>query len=637
MTFRIRCIRALAVLLLALPAWAVAPTDDAASLQQLVEADWQVQEVAAFTPAPKTLDSTALAPDWKPVALPFAPPIALLRQAGSQAAPPAARVTWLRISPHAIAEHGGALALYGARIKTDGTIAVYANDRLVYQAQEHGPLWNSTRTPLWVVLGQETGTAPLRTLTLRIQHTGSSQVAVSTLWLGSESALNRRHTIRHWLQLELPAMLSAAFLAVGVFALCVWARRRHETGYLLFFGLAAAAFARGLHFYVERTVSNDWFAWLTVNSLFWLVVIVHFFLRMVHGKPLRWLTRSLAAGVVLIGVLTLPALAVLPNTPKITPLVYALAGTLGGVVALLGGVAAWRTSREGRLVVGGFVVCILFGLSDWLLQNNFVSPESLYFGAYANAVTFVVFGGLMFRRYLQAISDVEAMNAQLTHRLQAREAELERSHQRLREVERQQTLSQERQRLMQDMHDGLGSSLISAIRSVEHGGMSDAKVSQVLKDCLDDLKLTIDSMEPVEADLLLLLATLRFRLEPRLEDTGIALRWEVQELPVLDWLDPSSALHILRIVQESIANSLRHTRATEIRVRTSVEASHVRVSIEDNGQGFDVAHALTRASGRGLQNQQRRAQALGGRVEWQSGPTGTVFCLWLPLVREPKS
>jgi len=53
------------------------------------------------------------------------------------------------------------------------------------------------------------------------------------------------------------------------------------------------------------------------------------------------------------------------------------------------------------------------------------------------------------------------------------------------------------------------------------------KVSQIFKGCLDDLKLTIDSMEPIEADLLLLLATLRFRLEPRLEGSGIALRWEV--------------------------------------------------------------------------------------------------------------
>jgi signal transduction histidine kinase len=227
--------------------------------------------------------------------------------------------------------------------------------------------------------------------------------------------------------------------------------------------------------------------------------------------------------------------------------------------------------------------------------------------------------------------EVERVNAGLAERLSAREAELELSHQRLRAVERRQMLSEERQRMMQDMHDGLGSTLISAIRSVEHGGMSDSKVSQILKDCMDDLKLAIDSMEPVEADLLLLLATLRFRLEPRLEDTGVTLLWEVRELPTLPWLDPSSALHILRIVQESVANVLRHTRATEIRVGTAVHGEGVQVTITDNGQGFDVQKAFGEGSGKGLHNQKRRAQMLGGTVEWDSGPEGTRFTLWLPL------
>ena len=186
---------------------------------------------------------------------------------------------------------------------------------------------------------------------------------------------------------------------------------------------------------------------------------------------------------------------------------------------------------------------------------------------------------------------------------------------------------------MQDMHDGLGASLISAIRSVERGAVSEVDISHILKGCLDDLKLTIDSMEPVEADLLLLLATLRFRLEPRLDGTGIALLWEVQKLPTLPWLDPSSALHILRIVQECIANILHHTRASEIRVGTAADPDGVRVVIEDNGQGFDVETALRDGKGHGLRNQQRRAQALDGAVDWASGPEGTRFTLWLPLER----
>ena len=599
----------------------------------LTQMDWQTTDAPGFQVPPATLDSGVLPRAWQHAALPFAPSIALLRQAGAKAGARMVHTTWLRVLVPAWPANSGPLALYGVRIKTDGTIAVYVNGQLVHRAQEQGPLWNSTRTPLWVVLDAPTNGTPVREILLRLEHTQGTQIAVSSLWLGPSKALKSRYNIRQWLQQELPAVLSAAFLAIGIFALFVWFRRGHETAYLLFFNLAVTSFLRGLHFYVAQPVANDWFAWLTVNSLLWLVLVVHFFLCQLHGRPVAWFTRTFVTVTSVIGVLTLPMLAVLPNTPKVTPLIYPIAALMGAAVGVVGAVNAWRRSNEGVLVAIGVGICTLLGVTDWLLQNNFSSPEGWYFGAYTNAITFGIFGTLMYRRYVNAISEVEQANANLAQRLKAREAELELSHQKLREAERQRTISTERQRLMQDMHDGLGASLISAIRSVERGAVSEVQISQILKGCLDDLKLTIDSMEPVEADLLLLLATLRFRLEPRLDGTGIALLWEVRKLPTLPWLDPSSALHILRIVQESIANILHHTRASEIRVGTAAEPDGVRVVIEDNGGGFDVENALRAGKGHGLKNQQRRAQALGGTVDWMSGPAGTRFTLWLPLER----
>jgi hypothetical protein len=59
-------------------------------------------------------------------------------------------------------------------------------------------------------------------------------------------------------------------------------------------------------------------------------------------------------------------------------------------------------------VAVGIGICVLLGIADWLLQNNFISPEGWYLGAYTNAVTFSVFGALMYRRYMQAIDEVES-------------------------------------------------------------------------------------------------------------------------------------------------------------------------------------------------------------------------------------
>ena len=626
-------------LLIAVGAWYVqsdAPHADATL--HLTQVDWQDSDGRNFNPPPALVDSATLPPSWRQASLPSALPVAAL------AAPDlTVRTTWMRFvlaDLHLPDTPTGPLALYGSRIKTDGTVAVYLNGRLVHRAQQRGQLWNSLFTPLWVLPDQAADGAPLKEILIRVEHAPETPVGLSTLWLGPAETLQGRYYLRQWLQRELPATLSAAFMVVGIFALFVWFRRRHETSYLLFFNLAAVSFVGHLHYYVSLPIVVDWFAWLTANALFWLLTVIHLFLCQLHGRPLRRLTRVIVGTTLTISILSLPVLGVLPvfpSTSLLVPLAYAIAVAMGIAVSVAGGICSWNRSREGSLLTLGVAVSTLLGMSDWLLHNNVVSPEGWFLGAYTNAVTFAMFGTLMYRRYVNAIAEVELVNAGLAQRLEARERELEQTHRRLREAAQRQTISDERQRLMQDMHDGLGSTLISAIRSVEHGGASDVNVSQILKDCLDDLKLTIDSMEPVEADLLLLLATLRFRLEPRLEGTDIALVWEVQELPTLDWLEPSSALHILRIVQESIANILRHTRADRIRVATARADGGVTVTIEDNGQGFDVDKALARASGRGLQNQRRRAQALGGAVTWVSASGGTRFTLWLPLERKDRS
>lgn len=226
----------------------------------------------------------------------------------------------------------------------------------------------------------------------------------------------------------------------------------------------------------------------------------------------------------------------------------------------------------------------------------------------------------------QAINSSRAARAAIDVRF-----ELADSHARLREIERRQTLAEERQRLVQDMHDGLGSSLLGALRVVEHGRLAEIDIAQVLKSCIDDLKLAIDSLEPVDADLLLLLATLRFRLGTRLESSGIALSWQVRPVPTLEWLDPRTSLHILRILQEAIANIIKHAGATEVRVETRADADNVYVLVSDNGRGFDLEHMLERESGKGLTSQMRRARAIAADISWSQPGKGTCVTLRLPI------
>jgi signal transduction histidine kinase len=472
---------------------------------------------------------------------------------------------------------------------------------------------------------------------VRVDRLRSSGSGFSSVWVGEQRALAWRYQLRQMLQVQLPFMGSAAFLAVGAFAFAVWLGKRRESLYLLFAAISALAFVRMLHYYVSGDylpMSDEWFEWITVSALLWLIVLIHLFLQRLHQQPSPWLTRSSVTLALVCSVATLPQMsASIASLYLVTPLLNLAVLPVAVLIFAVDLRKALRAKLPaGRLVAGWTVFAVTFTSYDGLLQNNLVSPESVYTSPYAIIGLFFVFSYIMFQRYTGAFAEVGRLNRGLAERLKEREAELEQSYQRLRVIENQQMLNAERRRLMQDMHDGLGSSLIGAIRSVERGVMNDVAISNVLKGCMDDLKLAIDSMESVDADLLLLLATLRFRLAPRIESAGISLQWDVQPVPPLPWLDPGSALHILRIMQECVANVLRHTRATTIRFSTATGGQGVCVMIEDNGAGFTLDEALQRG-GRGLRNQQRRALAIGGHVSWESGNAGTRMVLWLPLER----
>jgi len=523
--------------------------------------------------------------------------------------------------------------LYIPRWKTIGQIAIYGDGNRLYSS-EGSMTHNGYNHPLLVRLNAGAGEISPAVVMVRIDRLQSSGSALSTIWVGAAEPLVWRYQVRQLLQTQLPFIGVAAFLSVGIFSLAVWMRLRRDSLYLLFFAASATAFLRMLHYFVGGSylpMSDEWFEWITVASLIWLLVLAHCFMERLHEHPLRGLTPSLIAITLLCTLATMPG-ALMTSLTLFTPLLYMLLLPFALLIffdALRNGFRI--NSREVWLMAGWLFITTLCCAYDLALQNNWVSPEGLYTNPYAIIGLFVMFTYIMFRRYVGAMADVERANVHLAQRLQSREDELVSSHERLRHVERHQTLNDERLRLTQDMHDGLGSSLVSALRVVESGHMSDLELGDILKSCIDDLKLTIDSMERVEADLLLLLATLRFRLGPRLIAAGISLKWEVKDLPKLDWLNPSNALHILRIFQEAIANILKHTRATCIRVCTSIDGQGVKVTIDDNGKGFDIEKTMSGHVGRGLDNQLRRAESIGGSVKWVSGLTGTSFSLWLPL------
>jgi signal transduction histidine kinase len=273
-----------------------------------------------------------------------------------------------------------------------------------------------------------------------------------------------------------------------------------------------------------------------------------------------------------------------------------------------------RADPEVRLLAAASWLVIVVGARDFLV--DVVSPTRGYlYLTYAAAPVVVVFGAILLRRFVNALDVSERANEVLERRVAEKTRELELNLGRLNDMERERALSAERERIMQDMHDGIGGHLVQAL-SIASARSELAPVEEPLRNCLDELRIMIDSIEPVNGDLASVLGTLRMRMSRRLAQAGVELRWQVGDLPALPDLGPKHVLEVTRIVQEAITNALKHSGARCISISSGVSEGPPRrifVEIADDGRGF-AAGARGEGTGRGIQGMHRRAATLEAQL-----------------------
>jgi signal transduction histidine kinase len=554
-----------------------------------------------------------------------------------QAHPRALWVWWYRVDYVVPAGVEGALALYVPRV-TAGAVQVIEHDgsqwRLKWDGAERWrEQWNR---PIFVDLGAAPAAGSTVHLAVGVVRYDTGRHRMSGIVVGPREVLAGHDGWRRALQLTAPEVGSMTFLALGLFALLYWLRRRQEQAYLLFFFSSLVWALRSLHYYIDMPADQAayaWFWWATNASLSWVMVLIYLFAFRFDARSYPRVERALLLFVVAMSLLTMPVPGSVLTSLVQQHLVNAVVAFV--VVGWLT-VVAWRGGGlELRVIVAALWLSEVMGAHDLMLMAGLVSVESIYLLPFSTVLVLLSFLFAVQRRYAAAIEQVERVNAGLEARLAAREADLRANHERLREVEREQALLLERQRLMRDMHDGLGSTLMSSLVLAEQGKLPPEALAAMLRECVDDLRLVIESLEPIEHDLVTLLASLRHRLGRRLEAAGLAMRWEVEDVPPLPWLNPPDALQVLRIVQEVLTNVLKHAGAGTVRIATSHDADFVSVQIDDDGSGFDTG---TASHGRGLRHLVQRAARLGGKLGIDSAPgRGTRIRLDLPLHRVARS
>jgi PAS domain S-box-containing protein len=193
----------------------------------------------------------------------------------------------------------------------------------------------------------------------------------------------------------------------------------------------------------------------------------------------------------------------------------------------------------------------------------------------------------------------------------------------LRQQERElRAAVEERERISQDLHDGILQSLFAMGLTLETTkSMMFPRNRQMLSPSIDQV---IDQLNRVMHEIRNFIAglgsdllkgkdlptALEHMLETLTQHHATRVHLALDERAV-QALSAEQSLHLILVVQEAVSNCIRHGRAQEATVSLKMLKQSLRLSIRDNGGGFDTA--TVKGIGHGLNNMAARAQKVGGR------------------------
>ena len=188
-----------------------------------------------------------------------------------------------------------------------------------------------------------------------------------------------------------------------------------------------------------------------------------------------------------------------------------------------------------------------------------------------------------------------------------------------------QTQEEERMRIAQDLHDDISSKLnIVSLNThlLKTPNLSEAEYAEITDNIVSLTKKALENSRRIAHDLLPPVFE-KFGLHAAVEELVLefstAKNVQINYENELDFssLDINKQLHVFRILQELLNNSMRHGKATSISI-TFVSKNHQNTCVyRDNGVGFNASLG-NQKRGIGMQNIESRVNFLGGKINVQS-------------------
>ncbi len=486
-----------------------------------------------------------------------------------------------------------------------------------------GRIWSR---PLFVSLPESSLNSGEHLIEIYLHSSPSANGLLGDIYFGPTQAMKSAWEWRYHYRFTLVAIITFGMLFLSLFMGVLWILRRQDSMYGWF---TACTFFWTLHnipHFIDPPHGISVTLWdgLYFTLLGWMVIALIIFNHRYVGKVYPKREKAL----MIYGLLGALPLFIFSQewVHKYAYLVWDLSLLPIGTYTMLFLLYAHgkKPIIEIKLLLIAGTIIFTFGLNDFLVISGLIDRTRGLLIQYSGLPTMLVLIWFLLSRFINVLRESESLNLQLEQRIKNKEIELTENYERLKKMEQEKLLSEERDRIMQDVHDGVGGQLVAMLAEIDTGRISQSDMRDALAQSLTDLRLVIDSLDTASEDLPTLLGMLRSRLQPRLDGHGIKLHWQVKPLPILEDFGPRKALHLMRILQEAISNVLKHSRAKNLYVATKSNnhedgIHEILIHIRDDGSWCDQSDRTSR----GLKNMKKRAEGINAKLDISSDEHGT--------------
>ena len=267
------------------------------------------------------------------------------------------------------------------------------------------------------------------------------------------------------------------------------------------------------------------------------------------------------------------------------------------------------------------VFCSVYDIRmAFLWKGDDISPLSPYTSPLFTLFIVVILSSRLSKNFKK----IEKFNEELSSKIKQVSHDLSTSLTDKHNLELTNVRLQERMKLSHDLHDGLGSSIVRSMILVDQCDkeIPNQQFLSMLKLMRDDLRQIIDSGSTAASEVPETpqhwIAPVRHRFSQLLDEIDIHAEWVIASA----WQAKPSALqclNLIRVVEESLTNVLKHSQATRVKVMIQyADPEHLELLIEDNGVGFDVGLVKQNGLSIGMRSMQSRIERMGGKVSVQS-------------------